>query len=135
MKVTYCAGPIGQTSIKDANVWREYVKEYFLNNNQCVDVRNPLRGKKEEERVNYVDTEIVQRDKKDINESDFIIVYWPTKCTSNGTAMEIIYAFERGIPVIFIGEWAKNDIWIRYHSTKIFNTLDNALDYIIQMWL
>ena len=63
------------------------------------------------------------------------MVYWPERCVSNGTAMEIIYAWEHEVPVIFVGDWAKEDVWVRYHVAKIVSNLDNALKYIVDMWL
>jgi nucleoside 2-deoxyribosyltransferase len=134
------AGPIGDKSIEEANIWRDKVQQYFdrqAMNLLCdhVQCRNPLRGKTESNRTLCTDAEIVIRDKNDIKDSDFIIVNWPEKCVSNGTAMEIQYAHSLNKPIMFVGEWAKNDVWIRFHITDAFYELDNALDYIQQMWM
>jgi hypothetical protein len=135
MKTTYLASPIGSRSIEEANQWRNYVQEYFYNKRITIDIRSPLRGKIEEERKNYTDAEIVIRDKNDIRQSDFIIVYWSEREISNGTCMEILEAWNHNVPVIFIGEWAKEDKWLRYHVTRFFDNLDEALNYIEKMWL
>jgi nucleoside 2-deoxyribosyltransferase len=132
MKLLYLAGPIGKQTLEEANVWRKKVEKEF-EDIYAIDIRSPLRGKKEENRKNYTDAEIVIRDKNDIK--DLVLVYWPERCISNGTAMEICYAFENKVPVIFVGSWAKEDVWVKYHCTNIFDTLDEAIDCIKTMWL
>jgi nucleoside 2-deoxyribosyltransferase len=132
---TYLAGPIGKMTIDEANGWRRVVSSLLISHDNNIEIKNPLRGKKEELRHTYTDADIIARDKQDIRFSDFIIVNWPEKCISNGTAMEILYAWQNEVPVIFIGEWAKNDIWIRGHVIKIFSELYEAIDYIKEMWL
>lgn len=128
----YLGGPIGQRTIEEANVWRRSAEEFLTNHG--VKARNPLRGKSELERRNYTNAEIVIRDKNDIMKSDVVLVYWPTRTISNGTAMEIVYAYEIKKPIIFVGEWGKDDIWINYHVTKFVPTLPEALEYIVLMF-
>jgi len=132
MKLLYLAGPIGKQTIEESSVWRKQVEDSF-ENIYSIDIRNPLRGKREENRKLYTDAEIVLRDKKDIQ--DIVLVYWPERTISNGTAMEICYAFENKVPVIFVGAWARDDVWIRFHCTRIFDELDEAVEYIKKMWL
>jgi nucleoside 2-deoxyribosyltransferase len=127
--LVYLSGPIGDRSIEEANAWRQEVTQWlkFLDCFAC----NPLCGRMEALRSSYTPTEIVTRDKKDIRDSDVILVYWPEKCVSNGTAMEIIFAYQFGKPIVFVGEWAKNDYWINYHATKIVSALEEAYDAIL----
>lgn len=129
----YLAGPIGDQTIEEANAWRKKAEDYFGTDYYWIDVRNPLRGKTEDNRKKCTDAEIILRDKNDIQ--DLVLVYWPERCVSNGTAMEIIYAWEHEVPVIFVGDWAKEDVWVRYHVAKIVSNLDDALKYIVDMWL
>jgi nucleoside 2-deoxyribosyltransferase len=127
----YLAGPIGQRSLNDANSWRKEATNYLAYHN--IGVLNPLRGKTEENRPYYTPGEIVTRDKQDIINSNAILVYWPEREISNGTAMEIEFAFENDKMILFVGDWAQKDIWIKYHATKIFHNLESALNYISAM--
>ena len=132
METVYLAGPIGDVSIEEANKWREIITlilKYL--GFECL---NPLRGITEENRTTLSDYDIVERrNKTDISQSDIMLVYWPERKVSNGTAMEILEAFYEGIPVLFVGEWAENDIWIRYHVTDIFKSTWDALVYISRL--
>jgi nucleoside 2-deoxyribosyltransferase len=124
----YLAGPIGNRPIEEANAWRkEATNRIYWANSEVI---NPLRGKVEHLRSTYVAAEIVTRDKKDIRKADIVLVYWPEKCVSNGTAMEIIYAHQHEKPIVFVGEWAKDDYWISYHVTKIVAELEEAYEAI-----
>jgi nucleoside 2-deoxyribosyltransferase len=128
----YVGGPIGKMTIQEANQWREEATEYL--GRHGIKTYNPLRGKVEAERGSYTRDEIILRDKNDIKKSDIVLVYWPEKCISNGTAMEILYAYEREKIIIFVGEWGKQDIWIDGHVTKFMPDLQSALDYIVAMF-
>jgi nucleoside 2-deoxyribosyltransferase len=132
MKLLYLAGPIGKQTIEESGVWRKQVEESF-EDLYSINIRSPLRGKKEENRKSYTDAEIVLRDKLDIK--DLVLVFWPERTVSNGTAMEILYAYENKVPVIFVGSWAREDVWVRHHVVRIFDELDEAVDYIKEMWL
>lgn len=134
MKSIYLAGRIGGFSLAEANEWRLRVINELDGLAKCL---NPLRGKKEEFRSLYTDNEIVIRDKGDIQEADIIIAYLPERGLgpSVGTTMEIMYAYMLGKPILMVGDWGKNDIWMRYHCTTIFNNLDDLLDDLKLMWL
>jgi nucleoside 2-deoxyribosyltransferase len=131
MTEVYLGGPIGKMTIEEANGWRKSA-EKFLNNIGIV-ARNPLRGKTEKDRNSYTISEIVMRDKIDIQKSDIVLVYWPERVISNGTAMEIEYAYDLGKIILFVGDWGKDDIWLNYHVTKFIPTLPEALEYISLM--
>jgi hypothetical protein len=75
--------------------------------------------------------EIVSLDKKDIIDADILLVN-ATK-PSWGTAMEVLFAFERHkIIVSFTGTDNKEDWnpWLGFHSTRLTKTLDEAINYI-----
>ena len=74
--------------------------------------------------------EIIEGDKSDIDLSDIVIVNH-TK-PSDGTAMEIIYAWERKKVILTIvhGEYSP---WITYHSTQLFNSLKYAIQHLKSM--
>jgi len=117
MKVYLC-GPIQGCTDAEANDWRTAVKQRF---SQAVDpMRRDYRGK---QLSNY--REIVDLDKRDIRGSDALLVKYDKP--SVGTSMEVMYAWERGIPVVV---WCDPGVvlspWLLYHSTAVVYTLDGA---------
>jgi len=62
-----------------------------------------------------------------------VLVAYIRKATF-GTAMEIIFAYMHGIPVILIdvtnGEIAK-DIWVAYHIRGVFYSIRSCFDYLL----
>ncbi len=74
---------------------------------------------------------IVEMDKAAIVTSDIVTAYMTRY--SAGTIMEILVAWNNQIPVYVIDpEWKFiDDIWIRYHTTKFFKTIDECYQYII----
>ena len=76
------------------------------------------------------DTQIVEQDKELILNCDILVAY--VENYTPGTIMEIIYAYENGIPVYLIttNEEVKNRHWINYHSMKKFEAIEECLDYI-----
>lgn len=128
----YLAGPIGSMTIAEANTWRNEAELYLAQYD--IKALNPLRGKNEKDRATYTPAEVVLRDKNDIARSEVILVYWPERCISNGTAMEIEYAYEREKIILFVGDWGEKDIWIKYHVTKFMPDIKSALDYIVAMF-
>ena len=66
-------------------------------------------------------------DKEDIDQCQLILAYCPKP--SVGTSMEIFYAWQKNIPVyIVIPEGVPISPWLRYHSTRIFHTFEEAFE-------
>jgi nucleoside 2-deoxyribosyltransferase len=126
MKVIYLAGGIMNLTTDEANNWRLESENELKNKFKIL---NPMRR-------NFRDcefqsqNEIVQLDKNDIVNSDILLVNG-TK-PSWGTAMEILFAFERHkIVVVFTGdEFGKTSPWVAFHATRVTKTLQEAIDYI-----
>lgn len=118
MKI-YLAGPINGCTDEQANGWRSQAKAIHA------DVLDPMardyRGK-ESENV----TDIVEGDKADIDSCDAVLVWFERP--SVGTAMEILYAWERGKPVAVVDVSGKPlSPWIRYHATSTHKELADAI--------
>jgi len=115
----YLAGPINGCTDEECKNWRNYVQEEW--GRAVIDpmVRD-YRGK---EHQDY--REIVELDKRDIRQSDLVLVNYPKP--SVGTSMEIFYAWTIGKPVIVVTPHdAKISPWLRYHATTIVHSFEEA---------
>ncbi len=76
-------------------------------------------------------TKIVEMDKAAITASDIVTAYMTRY--SAGTIMEIHHAWNNQVPVYVIDPHWKfvDDIWIRYHTTKFFKTIEECYRHII----
>ena len=76
--------------------------------------------------------EVVEKDKILIKESDILVAY--VQNHSFGTCMEIIYSFEHNVPVYTINpnKEHRENFWLKYHTTKFFDTISDCFDEIIQ---
>lgn len=127
----YLCGGINGLSDAECRDWREVAKE-LLKGDTLDPMRRDYRGK-EDESVN----EIVLGDLEDIRRSDALLVN--ATRPSWGTAMELVYAFQRGSsskpgvagkPIVaFVGD-SRVSPWLRYHSTHIVETVEQAVDVI-----
>ena len=131
----YIAGWTGEVEYR-AYVWRKYRK--------FIDIFDPLKEvesklvddivKKATEKQIFDSetiTKIVEGDKAAILSCHLMTVII-NKYTA-GTMMEMLYAWEHQIPIFLIDptKQFRNDIWIKYHTTRVFNNVDSCYDYII----
>ena len=123
MKTIYLAGPMLGLTNDVMNEWRIYVINQLQNKYKFL---NPTRRVYDK----FDAIKIVEGDKKDIRHSDIILVNH-TK-PSDGTAMEMIYAWERNKTVYTVVHEKLYSPWIDYHSTKVFKTLDEAINILKQ---
>lgn len=130
MKKVYLCGGIKDLSIAEACNWRDKATKDLSDNLGCNFLTlNPMRR-------NFRDcefqsqNEIVQLDKNDIIAADIILVN-ATK-PSWGTAMEVLFAFERNkIIVAFTGtDFKETSPWLAFHATRVCKTYDEAISYI-----
>ena len=85
--------------------------------------------------INY-DLYLVPHDKKMINQANIVIAkidYLNKKDISIGTFMEIMYAYDRGIPVYSISNETSilENPWLKYHSKKQFKSIKECFNYLI----
>jgi len=78
---------------------------------------------------------IVRRDKKLILSSDILVAYIDSYGITTGTTMETIFAFENGIPTYLIDTKQKHvdDYWFKFHTKKIFKTVDECFSEILNL--
>lgn len=119
MKVYLC-GAINGRSDADCKEWRERAKQLWPD---AIDpMRRDYRGKEE---ASF--SEIVEGDKADIDAADVLLVHYDGT-PSVGTAMEMLYAWERGKHVVVVcAADARISPWMRYHCHRIVHTLEDAL--------
>lgn len=119
---TYLCGGINGLSDSDCTDWREFAKAKLITNT-LDPMRRDYRGR-EDQCVN----EIVQGDVSDIDGSDFVLVN--ATRPSWGTAMEIVYAFQRGKRTVAFVSTARVSPWLRYHCGVICDSAENAVSVI-----
>lgn len=120
MKVYLC-GPINGRTDSDCKDWRDYAKS------KLADTLDPMaRDYRGRELEPGIAREIVENDKLDIDACGALLVYYDKP--SVGTSMEVLYAWQRGIPVIVVDASDKPlSPWLIYHSTNIHKSIDDAL--------
>jgi nucleoside 2-deoxyribosyltransferase len=117
----YLAGPINGCTDQEANGWRSAVKQLHPD---CLDPMD--RDYRGVEDANVAD--IVEKDKQDIFSSDVVLVYFEKP--SVGTSMEVLFAWERGIPVVIINKSGKGlSPWLQYHAVAEFLSVEQAIKF------
>lgn len=113
MKV-YLGGPINGCTDEEANGWRDDVKALLDEAGIAYldPMRRDYRGRELEEGIAE---EIVVGDKEDIEECDVLLMNCPKP--SYGTAMEILFGFDRGKRVIAVlPASATPSPWVLFHA-------------------
>lgn len=118
----YLCGPINGCTDAEANNWRDQLIQQFP------EAINPMvRDYRGQENAAY--REIVELDKRDVRACDVVVVNYSKP--SMGTAMEVIYAWEHGKPVIV---WCPKDVsispWLRYHATTFVHSMPDVIEAV-----
>jgi nucleoside 2-deoxyribosyltransferase len=121
----YLCGPINGCTDEEAAGWRDRVKKMYCT---AIDpMKRDYRGKEAE-----CYREIVDLDKADIRRADVILVNYDKP--SVGTSMEIFYAWTIGKPIIvWCPPGAAISPWLRYHSTRIVNSMIDVIG-VLESW-
>lgn len=120
---TYLCGPISGKTDAECKDWRAYATE------RLGDVLDPMVRDYRSGSEGH-EAEIVEGDKADIDSCDCLLVYFPHP--SVGTAMEVIYAWERRKLVVIVDVSNKPlSPWMVYHSHAVFKSLEAATSYIL----
>lgn len=118
MRIYLCGGINGLTDAQ-CNSWRDYAASH-LRHETINPMRRDYRGR-EDENISA----IVEDDKADIEGCDALLVN--AVSSSWGTAMEVLYAWERGKPCYCVVT-GRVSPWLRYHSRALFESLDAAIE-------
>jgi nucleoside 2-deoxyribosyltransferase len=125
MKTIYLSGRISGCTDIEARGWREEVKAEYGDQYEFLDpMDRDFRLIEHEPGVAKI---IVEGDKQDINASDVVLVYYVQP--SVGTAMEVIFAWYLGKPVIIVTRQSLSP-WMVYHSTEIVDSFESAFERI-----
>lgn len=80
------------------------------------------------------DYEIPDRDKELIRSCDVVVAF--VRKPTFGTVMEIIFAYENGIPVLLIdptgGQQIAKDIWVARHVSRVYPTIIACFEHILE---
>lgn len=122
----YLAGPIANCNDDECLAWRNEVVEKLPNIKWLNPMDRDARhyGPLSDDEIKW----IVEGDKNCIYDSDIILA----NCWKPGwgTGMEIILAHILRLPVYSVVPEGKISPWIRYHSTEVFRSLDDAIKFI-----
>ena len=116
----YLCGPINGCTDVECKDWREFVKGLWPG--RCIDpMRRDYRGVE----ADFSRT-IVEMDKVDVSNCDIVLVNYVKP--SVGTAMEVIYAWERGKIIVVVAPTdAVISPWLSYHSHAVVHTFAEGL--------
>ena len=132
MSRVYLAGAIHHVTPHEATIWRRYAT---LKLEGLYEISDPTADKDlfrpDANTTFYVPEHIVRTDIAAIDNSDIILAEVSrTNVPYHGTSMEIMYAAQQGKKVYVWG--GCNSYWVRYHATKIFLTLDDAIKFLLE---
>jgi nucleoside 2-deoxyribosyltransferase len=124
----YLAGPIAHTD--DPNDWRQEL----IDEHSTVEFANPLDEYTPADASNpHLHDDIVDSDKQQIEASDALLVGYEA-VRSVGTTMEVLFAYERDIPVAILirDDSILSDLspWYHYHSEFITSKPGHAVAYL-----
>jgi len=127
--VIYLAGTASERE------YRKYVKNKYSNNFNLVDPFDYdtedyiLKELAKETFPKQLVLEIINRDKDLIKCCDILVAYI-TKITV-GTTMEILLSWELAKDIYIINPTLefKRDMWLSYHITKMFSSIDECFDF------
>lgn len=139
----YLAGPI-RFCDNGGHDWRnsiieEYSEEYnFINpldehdgtKEEVEILRDPLEYDEDSEKKQILPSEIVDSDKNMISASDAVFVGLKD-IIARGTSMEIMYSFNKDIPVfVWTMEGQEVSPWVRHHAEYISSDLEEVMEAV-----
>jgi hypothetical protein len=134
--LVYLCGPVHGLNYATANSWRDVAATQLAPE---FDILSPLHnhGWDGTDRSHFTDAEIVTRGLAYIRRARAVLRYY-SGTSSEGSAMETLYASQQGVPVVTWGsarQRAELPVWLRYHTVRNFAVLDDAVAYLKSDWL
>lgn len=114
----YLAGPIFGRDDSEALDWRREVTAELGPALVIDPMRRDYRGRE------WLHDEIVALDKADIASASVVLAM--ATAPSWGTAMEVLFAWERRIPVVAIASWPVSP-WLVHHAAVVVDNLEEAV--------
>lgn len=134
----YLAGSMSGMSMEEQNDWRVNVKNELESYacNYKVKCINPVDYYNTFDSTTYdSDLEVMNFDLHKVKKSDLVILNY-NNMQSLGTMAELAIAWDRGIPVIGLNESEQQlHCWQYCMTSKVFNNMDDMLDYIKKYYL
>jgi nucleoside 2-deoxyribosyltransferase len=118
-----------------ADEYRNFVESEYSRNlilyNPLKNITKDIISKEIGNNTGYIF--VVKKDKKDILKSDILVAYIKDGISTFGTSMEIIFAHGNSIPVFVIDETKKSfdDYWVKFHTTKFFESIEECFEFIL----
>ncbi len=128
----------GNDNFDEGNKWREYCRQALENfecdyNVKCFNPNVYFSFKSDAPQYSS-ETEVMRFDLHNLRKSDLVIVNYNDK-KSLGTTSEVAIAYDRGIPIIALNESGELHPWMKCMPERIFNDIDEMLDYIEDFYL
>ena len=122
----YLAGPIFGCTDAECADWRALFQKLWPG-----PTINPLRRDYRGRETTHLH-DIVELDKADILRADAVVVSYDKP--SVGTSMEILFAWERGKPVVVVArpETACSP-WLHYHSHRLVHSYPDAVQALLEL--
>jgi nucleoside 2-deoxyribosyltransferase len=120
----YLAGPLQGCTPEGQSLWRDEVTAKLKE--RGIEVSDPFRA----ETMHSGNVKaIVEGDKAAVEGSDYVLAFcWKP---STGTAMEILHAYLKGVPVLVVVPTdQKVNPWLRYHAYILYSTIDEAVAHL-----
>lgn len=125
MSVIYLAGPIEM--VEDGGVeWRQEAAKMARPGTRLIDPTH-FDGSKDH---GLTAQEIVTRDKFLLRQSHGAIFDARSTSAGWGTAMELLDAYQMGMPTVGWGAPTRKSAFLEHHCTRFFDTLEEAMEYM-----
>jgi nucleoside 2-deoxyribosyltransferase len=131
------AGGMYNLSLEEQTLWRELAEDLLYKKSDSykfkLDIINPTIYYNLKNKIQNSELEVMKFDLRHVKSSSLILVNYNDQ-KSIGTAQELAVAFDRDIPIIGITN-EKLHPWLECCTDKMFSTVEDAVDYIINFYL
>ena len=134
----YLSGAMGSLSFEEQNKWRKQIMEAITYNYDCEKKPhffNPVNYYNFEETRHRSEREVMEFDLNAVRNSDLLVVNFNDP-KSIGTAMELMLAKEKNIPIIGFGVNGQAiHPWLLECCTRVCESLKETVEHIVNFYL